>query len=59
MIVSECNFFSHGGIQRHAIASYTLPRQMPFCQLAPMLQLISLFFPSDLEVNSEFNSEKY
>ena len=30
-------FFSYGGIQCYIFASYELPCEMPFCQIAPLL----------------------
>ena len=33
--------FLHGGIQLHTSASYALPRQTPFCQIAPLLSYVA------------------
>ena len=43
--IDECqwvSFFTHGGIQLHAFASYAFPCQMPFCQTAPLLRSVTL-----------------
>ena len=42
MNVNGCHFFSHGWIQWHTFASYTLPYQTPFCQTAPLLPSVTL-----------------
>jgi hypothetical protein len=42
--VNECHwvqFFLHGEIQLQTFASYTLPCQMPFCQIASLLSSVT------------------
>ena len=42
--ISECQWvpsFLHGGIQCHIFAPYTLPRQTPSCQSAPLLPSVT------------------
>ena len=41
MNVNGCHLFLCRGIQCHPFASYSLPRQMPFCQTAPLLPFVT------------------